>query len=96
MSGSDRMLAVTVVKRRSWKQPAMSKVNAGDLQRIDRAAARDIEMTRSMAISALGSDAVLTAERLRGKGWSVRSIAKHLRKPAAVIAALFGVIGDAA
>lgn len=54
------------------------------------AEARAMHVARALAVHALGSDAVLKAERLRAKGWTVSGIADQIGSTEAVVRALLG------
>lgn len=101
MSGSDRMIVrdgragcQKGTRKERVHRHVISKRNALDLATADANAARTMALTRAMAVKALGGLAVAQAERFRAKGWSVRSIAKHMDEPSEIIAALFGVVGE--
>lgn len=55
---------------------------------------KGITSEQAMAISALGAERVLAAERWRARGWSVKGIAKHLGVGVEPVKALFGVTGE--
>ena len=107
MSGSDRTTFVRVNRiTRTGRagaympkfapKPQRDAAAGGETKaRVDDGENLTKAMTRVLAVEALGADAVLFAERLRAKGWSVTGIARHLAREETVIAALFGVSAGA-